>query len=217
MTSRPQMLMLTDKYRDPSQLWGYSPKDLKRLGMGTLIPPTHSPGKGGTRTARSASKPAPQKGSQLKMDTNPPTEIISLPQQPKRKRGGQPGNLNGLKHGLYIEGARIRNTTPLERAELFDIYNIINYIKDYIQHTYESGLLTKDLAEINETMRSLSLAGMSLTRLIAMHDQHVSTPIPSNIPVNEHTNILKIVEHYKKKLAPIVDLSDLDLRGLEQD
>jgi hypothetical protein len=149
-------------------------------------------------------------------------EIINPPQpqdiQPlKRKRGGQPGNLNGLKHGLYLEGARIRNTTPLERAELFDIYNIINYVKDFMQHTYESGLLTKDLAEINETMRSLSLAGMSLTRLIAMHDQHVSTPLPNTVRVDEHTNILKIVEHYKKKLAPIVDLSDLDLRGIEHD
>lgn len=156
------------------------------------------------------------------MDTLSSFEIIDPLQPlgnnpPKRRRGGQPGNLNGLKHGLYLEGARIRNTTPLERAELFDIANMINYIKDFMQHTYESGLLTKDLAEINETMRSLSLAGMSLTRLIAMHDQHVSTPLPNTVRVDEHTNILKIVEHYTKKLAPIVDLSDLDLRGLEHD
>ena len=132
----------------------------------------------------------------------------------QKRRGGQPGNLNALKHGLYLEGHRIRNTNPIERASLFDISNLINYIKDYMNHTYEAGLNTKDLAEINETMRSLSLAGMSLTRLIAMHDQHISSPLPGNFPVDEQTNILKVVEYYKKKLAPIVDLSDLDLRGL---
>ena len=100
-------------------------------------------------------------------------EIIDPSEVPtaKRKRGAQPGNLNALKHGLYLEGNRIRNTTPIERAQLFDICDIINYIKAYIEHTYHTGLATRDLAEINETMRSLSLAGMALTRLIAIHDE----------------------------------------------
>jgi hypothetical protein len=143
-------------------------------------------------------------------------DSLAAHREVKRSRGGQPGNRNALKHGLYLEGARIRNTTPLERAELFDIYHVINYIKDYMQHTFEAGINTKDLAEINETMRSLSLAGLSLTRLIAMHDQHISSPLPRDLAVNEHTNILKVVEYYKKKLAPIVDLSDIDTSFFEE-
>jgi hypothetical protein len=134
---------------------------------------------------------------------------------PKRRPGAPLGNTNALKHGLYREGNRIRNTTPIERAGLFDIADLIDYIKEYMKHTYDAGLNTKDLAEINETMRSLSLAGLSLTRLIAMHDQHISSPLPGNIPLNEHSNILKVVAYYKKKLNGIVDLSDLDTSALE--
>lgn len=209
MSNQPSNPDPSSPFNDPSRVWGYTVKDLKRHGMESVIPPGHN--------KKQKKSPNPKKELPPPMETS--IEIIDpVPQSPEpvqRKRGAQPGNLNALKHGLYLEGARIRNTTPLERAELFDIYNIINYIKDFMEHTYQSGLLTKDLNEINETMRSLSLAGMSLTRLIAMHDQHISSPLPGNIQVDEKTSILKIVEHYKKKLAPIVDLSDIDTTYFE--
>ncbi len=143
----------------------------------------------------------------------PSFEVIDPPPSspvPKRNRGAQPGNLNALRHGLYLEGNRIRNTTPLERAELFDIANVINYIKDYIQFTWQAGRSAKELADINETMRSLSLAGLSLARLIAIHDQHISSPLPGNLNLTPRSGISKVVEHYKKQLGSFVDLSGID-------
>lgn len=88
-----------------------------------------------------------------------------------RRRGGQPGNLNHLKHGLYIEGKSIRNTTPIERAQLCDLNLIITRTKDYINRLYEEGLKCKTIAEYNLTMHNISSAAMALTRLISIHNQ----------------------------------------------
>jgi hypothetical protein len=133
----------------------------------------------------------------------------------KRKRGGQPGNLNALRHGIYLEGKSIRNTTPLERAELFDIADLINYVKDYMRQTYEFGLTTKNLVDVTETMRSLSLAGVALTRMISIHNQFISSPLPGSIEVDKKDTIMTMVDHYKRKLAHIVDLSDLNTDPVE--
>lgn len=45
------------------------------------------------------------------LSSNEPPEVTQ-----KRLRGGQPGNLNALKHGLYVTGNLIYNNTPIERA-----------------------------------------------------------------------------------------------------
>lgn len=142
---------------------------------------------------------------------------LSKPPQPsRRKRGGQPGNLNALKHGLYIDGYRLKNTTPLERAQLFDLNELIENIKSYMQFTYDYGIRSKNMGEINETMRSLSLAAMSLTRLISTHNQFISTPLPPDMKVTKRTDVISLVEHMRKKLSPIVDLSDLDTRDVQE-
>jgi hypothetical protein len=132
-----------------------------------------------------------------------------------RRRGGQPGNLNALKHGLYIDGYRLKNTTPIERASLFDLNELIENIKSYMRYTYEYGIRTKNLAEINETMRSLSLAGMSLTRLITVHDESISTPLPGDMKVTRRTSVNHVIDHLRKKLESVMDLSDLDTRFLD--
>jgi hypothetical protein len=214
----------------PEELFGYSPEQLQRMGMGFLLEPP-----------REQTTPIKPLSTGLRIDPDEPLEsiddeppsamVIELPAstaavQPipapaevphtanpektqKRRKGGQPGNLNAFKHGLYLEGSRVRNTTPLERAVLFDINHIITSIKSFIDFTYQNGLKSKDLAEINETMRSLSLAGMSLTRLISIHDQYISSPLPRDFPADSK-RILDVVEYYKKKLAPIADLSGID-------
>jgi hypothetical protein len=131
--------------------------------------------------------------------------------KPPRRRGGQPGNCNAVKHGLYIDGSRLRNTTPVEQAVLFDVNDIITAIKDYMRYTYETGLNTKNLTEINETMRSLSLAAMGLTRLINAHSLHINTYLPENLKKREKSSVQALLDHYRKMLAPIADISDFDL------
>ena len=131
----------------------------------------------------------------------------SLP--PKRKRGGQPGNLNGLKHGLYIEGRSIRNTTPIERAQLFDLNDIIVHFKDYMNSLYEQGLKCKTIDEFNDTMHSMSLAATALTRMMNLHNQFQNSSLPVDFVVTKKTTVLNLVDHYKKKMSSVIDLSDL--------
>lgn len=127
-----------------------------------------------------------------------------------RRRGGQPGNLNHLKHGLYIEGRSIRNTTPIERAQLFDLGEIISRTKDYMNRLYEEGLKCKTIAEYNLTMHNISSAAMALTRLISIHNQFQNTTLPSDLLATKETTMLNLVEHYKKKMASVIDLSELE-------
>ncbi|PKN98486.1 MAG: hypothetical protein CVU42_11735 [Chloroflexi bacterium HGW-Chloroflexi-4] len=127
-----------------------------------------------------------------------------------RRRGGQPGNLNHLKHGLYIEGRSIRNTTPIERAQINDLVHIIACTKDYINRLYEEGLKCKTIAEFNLTMHNISAAAMALTRLISIHNQFQSICLPSDFIVTKKTTVLNLVEHYKKKMSSVVDISELE-------
>jgi hypothetical protein len=64
------------------------------------------------------------------MSENIPFDKFLAPAEPpeqtkKGLRGDQPGNLNALKHGLYVEGNTICNLTPIERANLCDFNDII--------------------------------------------------------------------------------------------
>lgn len=127
-----------------------------------------------------------------------------------RHRGGQPGNLNHLKHGLYIEGRSIRNTTPIERAQLSDLGEIITRTKDYINRLYEEGLKCKTIAEYNLTMHNISSAAMALTRLISIHNQFQNTCLPSDFLVTKKTTVLNLVEHYKNKISSVIDLSEFE-------
>ena len=127
-----------------------------------------------------------------------------------RRRGGQPGNLNHLKHGLYIESRSIRNTTAIERAQMTDLIQIITRTKDFINRLYEEGLKCKTIAEYNLTMHNISSAAMALTRLISIHNQFQNTSLPSDFIVTKKTTVLNLVEHYKNKISSVIDLSDLE-------
>lgn len=127
-----------------------------------------------------------------------------------RRRGAQPGNLNHLKHGLYIEGRSIRNTTPIERAQLTDLIQIITCTKDYINRLYEEGLKCKTIGEFNLTMHNISSAAMALTRLISIHSQFQNTALPSDFVITKKTTVMNLVEHYKRKMSSVIDISDLE-------
>ncbi|MBA3073291.1 MAG: hypothetical protein FP831_06830 [Anaerolineae bacterium] len=129
---------------------------------------------------------------------------------PSKKRGAQPGNLNAVKHGLYIEGRTIRNTTPIERAQLTDLIDIINHLKHYINTTYEEGLKNKTIDQFNETLRSISIASTGLYRLINLHNQFQNTTLPADFVVTKKTTIMNLVNHYKNKTSGVIDLDDVD-------
>lgn len=95
-----------------------------------------------------------------------------------RKKGGQPGNQNALKHGLYIREGYLSNLSPVDRANLCNCKDIIEHFKQYMEHLFAIGLQSKDLAEVNETLRSMSIASMALTRLIHTQENNHNFDVP---------------------------------------
>ena len=127
----------------------------------------------------------------------------------KRRRGGQPGNLNAFKHGLYIEGRSVRNTTPIERAQLFDLNEIITLAKQFTIASYLASLKSKNLDEFNTSGRSLGIHASGLSRLMTIHNQFQNSSLPSDFIVTKKTTVMHLADHYKKKLTNIIDISAL--------
>lgn len=120
---------------------------------------------------------------------------------PKKPSGGQLGNLNALKHGLYVQGNALYHTSPLERTQLFNLQTAVNQYKNYINKTYEEGLKLTDIDKINETMRTLSVAAIALTRLLAVHDQADPIYLPFNKRSRTSHSLQKLTDFYNNKIA----------------
>jgi len=97
-------------------------------------------------------------------------------QQAKRKRGGQPGNHNRLKHGRYVARENLRVLPSTSGEQLSTLDHLIVAIKKTIAHTYAVGLTSTDSSEINKTLRSLSLAAYGLCRLLYLRDRLTTVP-----------------------------------------
>jgi hypothetical protein len=138
----------------------------------------------------------------------PPSKKPSPPRPPK-KPGGQPGNLNAMKHGLYVHGNAICNTNPVERAQLFDLNSAVNQYKDYINFTYEKGLKLADISQINDTLRSLSHAAMALARLLQVHDEHSRTSLNIDPSKKPEYNYPKLVELFNDKIDAFMGSNNL--------
>jgi hypothetical protein len=133
------------------------------------------------------------------------TSSTSMPcnQSPRRCRGAQPGNLNALKHGFYLSGGHRRSTVPLDRAQIPDINQLVRRLKDYMQVTYEAGIDSKNLAETNQTLRSLSIAAIALTRLIHMHELLSVSQLLKGFKSDDICALLQLLESYRKSSPPI--------------
>jgi hypothetical protein len=63
------------------------------------------------------------------MEQNEQTLPVSQqePEEGTRKKVGAPlGNTNAAKHGLYVHHKHIRNTSPIEKATLYDLTDTSN-------------------------------------------------------------------------------------------
>jgi hypothetical protein len=138
---------------------------------------------------------------------NEPPEITQ-----KRLRGGQPGNLNALKHGLYVRHASIYNNTPIERSQLNDLNEVITHFKQFIEHLFQLGIASKDLQESNITLRSLALASMALTRLVHTQEKHFYISLDDDFrdPETNTSSFPRIYRSLLKNLAAVMDVSDLE-------
>ena len=137
-----------------------------------------------------------------------PSQEPPAAQVTKKKRGAPPGNLNALKHGLYVQGNAIYNTSPLERAQLFDLNTAVIQYKDYINRTYQNGVKQTDIDKINETMRNLSLAAIALTRLLNAYDHGRTSMLPFDRNARVNRSMQKIVDYYNNQIDSFMGKSD---------
>jgi hypothetical protein len=98
--------------------------------------------------------------------TKPASSLQAAIMPPLRNRGAQPGNLNALKHGRYLVGGGINRAVSIDPSHLSDLNELISTTKKFMHVVYSVGLQSTNLAEANETLRSLGVAGMGLARLI---------------------------------------------------
>jgi hypothetical protein len=152
----------------------------------------------------------PDSTTLIPIDPAPQTPETPAPAKPKRKRGAPKGNKNALKHGLYCSGDYLYNLNPLEQAELQDTKSVIEHFKGYIEHLYKVGIKTKDLTEVNITMRSYSAAVVALTRILQNQEQQrrvwLSGRYYDRKATNPHTALVKGLIN---DLKGIIDLDSL--------
>jgi len=150
------------------------------------------------------------------MPENLPFDKFLAPDEPaevtqKRLRGGQPGNHNALKHGLYVKQGWIRNSTAIELADLSDFNDIIIHYKQYMEHLFELGINSKDLNETNITLRSLALASDALTHLVNTQIKNRAFVLADDEGGSKKNSSFKdMYRGLLKSMSAYMDVSDLE-------
>jgi len=85
---------------------------------------------------------------------------------PKRKRGGQPGNSNALKYGFYARKYKPADLLDIDACQFTGVKDEILMMRIYIRRVIELSNDIDNLPEAVNLLRVLSLASMSLTRLL---------------------------------------------------
>ena len=94
-------------------------------------------------------------------DTHSEIEVI-----PHKRRGGQSGNQNALKHGFYSRQFKQQETTDLTRLQPTALQDEILMLRVFMRRIVELSSEAVTLSDNLEIVRVLSLATLSLTRLI---------------------------------------------------
>ncbi|MBA3071972.1 MAG: hypothetical protein FP831_00045 [Anaerolineae bacterium] len=117
----------------------------------------------------------------------------------KKKPGAPKGNLNALKHGIYISGQHVKNITPMERAKLGDLHDLIENVKTYIDKVYQNGLTLKTTEEMNDTLKKITSASVALTRLLHTQDALMYSSVPYDLSGESRAKTIKLLSYYQKQ------------------
>jgi hypothetical protein len=85
---------------------------------------------------------------------------------PKRRRGGQPGNCNAVKHGFYSTHFRKVDVAALEHCQFSGLADEIGLLRLYIRRVVQMGAEHNDFYETLNLLRLLCMAAATLTRLV---------------------------------------------------
>lgn len=141
----------------------------------------------------------PSKAIVEKPKAKKPAKINESPSPVKKKPGAPKGNLNAMKHGIYISGQSVKNTTPMERAKLGDLHNLIDHVKTYIEKVYENGLTLKTTEEMNDTLKKITSASIALTRLLHTQDALMYSNVPYELSGETRAKTIKLLSYYQKQ------------------
>jgi hypothetical protein len=95
---------------------------------------------------------------------------------PPRRRGGQPGNLNALRHGFYTRRIHKRDLSGVEDTSIKGLAEEIALIRIFTRKLIECGTDTADLYEIAGILRTICLASGTITRIIKAQSFLVNDP-----------------------------------------
>jgi hypothetical protein len=85
---------------------------------------------------------------------------------PKRHRGGQPGNINALKHGFYTRRFAQADLAGVESIDFNGLLDEIAIIRLYARRLIELDNQSDDISQVADILRILCLASLTITRLV---------------------------------------------------
>jgi hypothetical protein len=85
---------------------------------------------------------------------------------PKKSRGGQPGNLNALKHGFYTRYFTNHDLAGVTSTDFDGLMEEIAIIRLYARRLIELDNLSADISQVTNILRILCLASLTITRLV---------------------------------------------------
>jgi hypothetical protein len=88
-----------------------------------------------------------------------------IPSQ-KRHRGGQPGNVNALKHGFYTRRFTHTDLAGVESIDYNGLIEEITIIRLYARRLIELDNQSADISQVADILRILCLASLTITRLV---------------------------------------------------
>ena len=85
---------------------------------------------------------------------------------PKRHRGGQPGNINALKHGFYTRRFTQTQLAGVESTDYNGLMEEIAIIRLYARRLIELDNQSANISQVANILRILCLASITITRLV---------------------------------------------------
>jgi len=92
--------------------------------------------------------------------------MSDLTPSPKRHRGGQPGNINALKHGFYTRRFSQTDLAGVESTDYNGLMEEIAIIRLYARRLIELDNPSADISQVANILRILCLASITITRLV---------------------------------------------------
>ncbi len=116
---------------------------------------------------------------------------------PRRRRGGQRGNQNALKHGFYARRFKKADVADVEGYEFSGLKDEINVLRIHLRRLIELSGSVDDFWQEAVTLRVLCLACDSLTRL--MKAQHFLLSGEDEASAALRPALDEVVEEMKQK------------------